>query len=94
MEIFFRSGQPIALSESLRKRYNDVICDLKHSDFQKAFSTPFTAEGLKSVNVGCLNTRSGCYIGIPRIFDFKSVDDISNQDNEDLDLKVYNLLLL
>lgn len=92
--MFFRSGQPIALSELLRKRFSDVICDLKHSDFQKAFSTPFTAEGLKPVNVGCLNTRSGCYIGIPRIYDFKSVDDVSNQDDKNLNLKVHNSLLL
>lgn len=80
------------MNESLRKRYNDVICDLKHTDFQKSFSIPFTAEGLKPVNIGCLNTRSGCYIGIPSIYDFKSVDDISNQDNENLDLQVHNFL--
>lgn len=77
------------MSESLRKRYSDVIHDMKHTDFQKAFSVPFTAEGLKPVNVGCLNTRSGCYIGIPSIYDFNSIDDISSLSNENEELQVY-----
>lgn len=63
------------MSKSLRKQYDDVIHDLKYTDFQKAFSTPFVAEGINSVNVGCLNTRSGCYIGIPSTYDFNSIDD-------------------
>jgi len=71
----FRNGSPIPMSESLRKRYDDVICDLKHTDFQKAFSTPFVAEGFEPVNVGCLNTRNGCFIGIPTIYDLNSIED-------------------
>jgi len=74
---FFRNNEPVALSESLRKRYNDVIFDIKYTDYQKAFSIPFTADGYNPVNVGCLNTRTGCYIGIPRTYDLSSIDDLS-----------------
>lgn len=44
---------------------------------------PFTAEGLKPVNIGCLNTRSGCRIGIPMIYEFNSIDDVSVQYVDD-----------
>lgn len=44
---------------------------------------PFVAEGLKPINVGCLNTRTGCHIGIPMIYELNSIDDISVQYAED-----------
>lgn len=76
------------MSESNRKRLDNVIQDLKYTDFQKAFITPFTAEGLGPVNVGCLNTRSGCYIGIPNSYNIKSLDDISDDSDAKLELQV------
>lgn len=90
-KIIFRNGSPIPLSESLRKTYDDVICDLKHTDFQKAFSTPFVAEGFEPVNVGCLNTRYGCFIGIPTIYDLTSIEESTT---ESVELQVYFELLL
>lgn len=56
----------------LQKQYDDAIHDLKLTDFQKSFSTPFVAKGLNPVNVGSLNTRNGCFIGIPSIYDLDS----------------------
>lgn len=76
------------LSDYLRKQYDNVVQDLKHTEFQKAFSTPFTAEGLIPVNVGCLNTRTGCYIGIPTIYNLSSKEDFSVQDDLNLKLEV------
>lgn len=84
IQLLFRNNSPIPLSKSLRKRYDDVICDLKYTDFQKSFSTPFVAEGLEPVNVGCLNTRFGCYIGIPTIYDLNSIDDTTESVKSEL----------
>jgi len=65
-----------------------VINDLKLTDFKKAFVKPFTAKGINPINVGCLNTRMGSYIGIPSIYDLNSVDDISILNTADLNLEV------
>lgn len=83
---FFRNNKPVILSESLRKLHDNVTRDIKLTDFQKVFSTPFVAEGLDPMNVGCLNYRTGCYIGIPSYYDSK--DDISSSNDEHLDLQV------
>ncbi|XP_022183452.1 transmembrane protein 177-like [Myzus persicae] len=82
-----KNNQPVALSESLRKRHDDVIHDLKLTDFKKAFVIPFTAKSIHPINVGCLNTRMGSYIGIPSIYDLNSVDDISIKNAADLNLQ-------
>lgn len=72
--IIFRYGKP-SLTKSLHKQYDDVIHDLELTDFQKSFSIPFIAKGFNPINVGCLNTRNGCYIGIPSIYDLDSNDN-------------------
>lgn len=76
------------LSDHLQKQYDNVVRDLRFTEFQKAFSTPFVAEGFIPVNVGCLNTRSGCYIGIPTIYNLNSRDDISILNDANFELKV------
>lgn len=78
----------------MRKRHDDVIQDLKLTDFKKAFIVPFTAKGIYPVNVGCLNTRMGSYIGIPRIYDLNSVDDISIQNASDLNIQVKSIICI
>ncbi|XP_001947318.2 transmembrane protein 177 [Acyrthosiphon pisum] len=89
-----KNNQPVPLSESLKKRHDDVIQDFKLTDFKKAFVKPFTAKGINPVNVGCLNTRMGSYIGIPTIYDLNSVDDISILNIADLNLqKQYTKLI-
>jgi len=94
MLIIFRNNQPVVLSESLRKRYDNVIEDLKLTDFKKAFVVPFTAKGICPVNVGCLNTRMGSYIGIPSIYDLNSVDDISIINASDLNIQVKSIICI
>jgi len=76
------------LSDHLKKQHDNVVQDLGLTEFQKAFSTPFAADGFIPVNVGCLNTRSGCYIGIPTIYDLNSKDDISVLNDANFELKV------
>jgi len=71
-----------------------VIQDLKLTDFKKAFVVPFTAKGIYPVNVGCLNTRMGSYIGIPRIYDLNSVDDISILNASDLNIQVTSIICI
>lgn len=88
LKLFYRNGQPVSLSESLRKRYDAVIKDLKHTEFQKAFSTPFIVDSLSPENIGCLNTRTGCYIGIPSSYDYNTIDDISVSNMENSELQV------
>jgi hypothetical protein len=68
-----------------------VIHDLKLTDFKKAFIIPFTAKGINSINVGCLNTRMGSYIGIPSIYDLNSADDVSILNVADLNLQVLSI---
>ncbi|VVC24644.1 Hypothetical protein CINCED_3A021312 [Cinara cedri] len=82
----YKNGHPVPLSESLRKRYDSVVQDLKYTEFQKAFSTPFIVESLKPTSIGCLNTRSGSYIGIPNTYELNTINDISvlNVDNSEL----------
>ncbi|XP_025195431.1 transmembrane protein 177-like [Melanaphis sacchari] len=89
-----KNNEPVALSESLRKRYDDVIHDLKLTDFNKAFVTPFTAKGINPINVGCLNTRMGSYIGIPSIYNLNSADDVSILNAADLNLQKQHIKLL
>lgn len=84
LNVFFRNNRPVSLNKSLQKQFDDVIHDLKLTDFQKPFSTPFVAEGVNTVNVGCLNTRSGCYIGIPSIYNFNTIDDTTEFVNSEL----------
>lgn len=88
LKLIFRNKEPVVLSESLRNQHDDVIRDLKFTEFKKAFITPFTAKGINPVNVGSLNTRMGCYIGIPSIYELKSVNDISILNAEDLNIQV------
>lgn len=82
----FRNKKPVVLSESLRKLHDDVTREIKLTDFQKIFSTPFVAKGLDPVNVGCINYRTGCYIGIPSYYDLN--DDILSSNAENLELQV------
>lgn len=90
--MFFRDGNPVELRKTIRKRFDDVVNDLKYTDFQKAFATPFVAKDLNTVNVGCLNTRTGCYIGIPNFYDLETVDDTSIMNDVKLELlDKYNL---
>ncbi|KAF0771530.1 transmembrane protein 177 isoform X1 [Aphis craccivora] len=89
-----KNNKPVALSESLRKQYDNVIHDLKLTEFKKAFVTPFTAKGIDPINVGCLNTRMGSYIGIPSIYDLNSTDDVSILNAEDLNLQEQHTKLI
>jgi len=77
IKFIFRNGSPVPVSKSLQKRYDDVIYDLKYTDFQKSFASQFVTEDFQPVNKGCLNTRTGCFIGIPIIYDFNSIDEIT-----------------
>lgn len=56
--------------------------DLKFTDFQKAFASPFPARGLNPINIGCLNSRAGCHIGIPATYNLNSIDDIENIESQ------------
>lgn len=72
----------MALSESLQKQFDNVFHDLKLTDFQKPFARAFTVEGFNTVNIGCLNTRTGCFIGIPTTYDLNSIDDVANLESQ------------
>ncbi|XP_050436110.1 transmembrane protein 177-like [Adelges cooleyi] len=80
----FKNGNPIKLSESLKKRYDEVVKDIKLTEFQMAFVAPFVVDSLKPTNIGCINTRSGAYIGIPNYFECNSVDELQSLDSEEI----------
>ncbi|KAH0546999.1 transmembrane protein 177 isoform X1 [Cotesia glomerata] len=71
-----RLGNPIPLTSNLEKLWNQVLSDIKISDYHRELLRPFMVFGYDSWHAGSLYSRFGALIGIPTNFVYEKVSSI------------------